>query len=201
VTDMVTHSSVSAFAFALYTMSMGPHWALLQTQFKIPNVLPGLVMVVFPMIVGLLGDTYVQKPDPEDQSQAQSQAEVAPLVNREVINDSHPLKVSEFTHHVAVNASGTIVYCTIDLWRALYETQATIFRAGEGRGESGACRQRCHARRCHGHRTTCISLESGAQSHMHVPSMIGDFKHRRSSVLYLDMTLTSETLFLRFKAQ
>ena len=59
--DMLTHSSVSAFAFALYTMSMGPHFALLQGQFDIPNVMPMLVMFVFPMVVGLLGDTYIKK--------------------------------------------------------------------------------------------------------------------------------------------
>ena len=58
--DMLTHSTVSAFAFALYTMSMGPHFSLLQEQFGIPNVMPVLVMVVFPTVVGLLGDTYVK---------------------------------------------------------------------------------------------------------------------------------------------
>lgn len=62
VTDMLTHAAVSAFAFALYTMSMGPHFALLQSQFGIPNVMPMLVMVVFPMVVGVLGDTYIKKP-------------------------------------------------------------------------------------------------------------------------------------------
>lgn len=59
--DMFTHSTVSAFAFALYTMSMGPHFALLQSQFDIPNVMPMLVMVVFPLVVGVLGDTYIKK--------------------------------------------------------------------------------------------------------------------------------------------
>jgi hypothetical protein len=67
--DMVTHASVSAFAFALYTMSMGPHFQLLQSQFGIPNVMPVLVMVVFPMVVRALGDTYIKPsshPAPED---------------------------------------------------------------------------------------------------------------------------------------
>lgn len=62
LTDMFTHAGVSAFAFGLYTMSMGPHFALLQNQFDIPNVMPLLVMVVFPMVVGVLGDTYIKKP-------------------------------------------------------------------------------------------------------------------------------------------
>ena len=60
--DMLTHSTVSAFAFALYSMAMGPHFALVQDQFGIPNVMPVLVMAVFPMVVALLGDTYVRKP-------------------------------------------------------------------------------------------------------------------------------------------
>jgi ABC-type uncharacterized transport system fused permease/ATPase subunit len=68
VTDMVTHSTVSAFSFALYTMSMGPHFALLQSHFNIPNIMPLLVMVVFPIVVWVLGDTYIKKPEPSDDA-------------------------------------------------------------------------------------------------------------------------------------
>jgi hypothetical protein len=143
VKDMVTHSSVSAFAFALYTMSMGPHWALLQTQFKIPNVLPGLVMVVFPMIVGLLGDTYVQKPDPEDQAQAQAQAEVAPLVNREVMNDSHPLKVGVNSHTMLLLLR-VARFCTVQFTCGGFymRLKARYFVRGKEEGKGGCG---CHA--------------------------------------------------------
>lgn len=63
--DMVTHSAISALAFALYTMSMGPQFAVLSSRLEIlnnPNILPTFVMFVFPMLVQSLGDTYIKTP-------------------------------------------------------------------------------------------------------------------------------------------
>jgi hypothetical protein len=64
--DIIKHSLISAFAFALYTLSFGSHSELLKQALAIPDKMlksiEGILMLVFPMIMRLFGDSYVSKP-------------------------------------------------------------------------------------------------------------------------------------------
>lgn len=61
--DMVVHALVTAFAFALYTSSFGSHSELVKEALGVPEkvlkTVEGGLMVAFPFITRLLGDTHV----------------------------------------------------------------------------------------------------------------------------------------------
>lgn len=59
--DVAKHAVLSAAAFALYTMSFGSHSALLQQIWAVPDkvvkAVEGVLMLSFPMLMKLFGNT------------------------------------------------------------------------------------------------------------------------------------------------